>query len=296
MKIQALLVLSASAMKHEKGRTDEFKIHIGGGAFDAGTSEALAKWAIRKCEKKVCAVWAWAKCPLDREFGKDSKLTQAPCCHKCWNKCPPYLARHKAKDRSSFANNEKRRAIKDQIWKFLEDDIQCETTKLKQQFMNPEEHGLSFAHIAGDLMDDDCEEGDEECENEFSKYNMANDMMNDPDNSGQIAPNYRVHPVRDPSCDDKHGWFKCHGFAKSKCCSKGCLNQAEGEDKPLCDQCNCNGRCDYLHDAVFAFEKNSQLRCDLEPAPKAGDRVEGVEAIESEEEDEREPEYEEEEE
>ena len=27
-------------MKHEKGRTDEFKIHIGGGAFDAGTSEA----------------------------------------------------------------------------------------------------------------------------------------------------------------------------------------------------------------------------------------------------------------
>ena len=36
--------------------------------------------------------------------------------------------------------------------------------------MNPEEHGLSFAHIAGDLLDDDCEEGDEECENEFSKY------------------------------------------------------------------------------------------------------------------------------
>ena len=36
--------------------------------------------------------------------------------------------------------------------------------------MNPEEHGLSFAHIAGDLLDDDCEEGDEECENEFEKY------------------------------------------------------------------------------------------------------------------------------
>lgn len=275
MKIQALLVLSASAMKHEKGRTDEFKIHIGGGAFDAGTSEALAKWAIRKCEKKVCAVWAWAKCPLDREFGKDSKLTQAPCCHKCWNKCPPYLARHKAKDRSSFANNEKRRAIKDQIWKFLEDDIQCETTKLKQQFMNPEEHGLSFAHIAGDLLDDDCEEGDEECENEFSKYNMQNDMMND--------GNVRNHPVRDPSCDDKLGWFKCHGSKTAKCCSKGCLNQAEGEDKPLCDQCNCNGRCDYLHDIAYAYEKNAQLRCDLE-----AEEVEEVEEVE-------EPEYEEEE-
>ena len=27
-------------MKHEKGKTDQFQIHIGGGAFDAGTSEA----------------------------------------------------------------------------------------------------------------------------------------------------------------------------------------------------------------------------------------------------------------
>jgi hypothetical protein len=242
-------------MKHEKGRTDEFKIHIGGGAFDAGTSEALAKWAIRKCEKKVCAVWAWAKCPLDREFGKESKMTQAPCCHKCWNKCPPYLARHKAKDRSSFANNEKRRAIKDQIWKFLEDDIQCETTKLKQQFMNPEEHGMSFANIAGDLMDDDCEEGDEECENEFSKYNMDNGMQND----------FNVRNLhRDPSCDDNFGWYKCHGSKSAKCCSKSCLKQADGEAKPICDQCGCNGRCDYLHDIASTFQKNQQLNCNLE--------------------------------
>jgi len=64
--------------------------------------------------------------------------------------------------------------------------------------------------------------------------NMQNDMMND--------GNVRNHPVRDPSCDDKLGWFKCHGSKTAKCCSKGCLNQAEGEDKPLCDQCNCNGR------------------------------------------------------
>lgn len=278
MKIQALLVLGASAMKHEKGRTDEFKIHIGGGAFDAGTSEALAKWAIRKCEKKVCAVWAWAKCPLDRQFGKESKMTQAPCCHKCWNKCPPYLARHKAKDRSSFANNEKRRAIKDQIWKFLEDDIQCETTKLKQQFMNPEEHGMSFAMLSGDLMDDDCEEGDHECENSFGKYNMmANDYPSGLSRNG---------PRADASCGDKTGWFKCHGSKDAKCCSKGCLNQAEGETKPLCDACNCNGKCDYLHDIAAAFEKNNQLRCDL--------YQEGQE--EEEEEEVEEPEYEEEEE
>ena len=26
-------------MKHANGRTDEFSIHIGGGAFDAGTSQ-----------------------------------------------------------------------------------------------------------------------------------------------------------------------------------------------------------------------------------------------------------------
>ena len=63
---------------------------------------------------------------------------------------------------------------------------------------------------------------------------MQNDMMND--------GNVRNHPVRDPSCDDKLGWYKCHGSKTAKCCSKGCLNQAEGEDKPLCDQCNCNGR------------------------------------------------------
>ena len=63
---------------------------------------------------------------------------------------------------------------------------------------------------------------------------MQNDMMND--------GNVRNRPVRDPSCDDKLGWFKCHGSKTAKCCSKGCLNQGEGEDKPLCDQCNCNGR------------------------------------------------------
>ena len=48
--------------------------------------------------------------------------------------------------------------------------------------MNPEEHGLSFAHIAGDLLDDDCEEGDEECENEFEKY-VSSKIYNPPTQS-----------------------------------------------------------------------------------------------------------------
>jgi len=106
------------------------------------------------------------------------------------------------------------------------------------------------------------------------KIFYQNDMMND--------GNVRNRPVRDPSCDDKLGWFKCHGSKTAKCCSKGCLNQGEGEYKPLCDQCNCNGRCDYLHDIAYAYEKNAQLRCDLEA------EVEEVEEVE-------EPEYEEEE-
>merc|ERR1711935_503953 len=91
MKLQAsMILLGCDAMKHMDGKLDQFAIHIGGGAFDAGTSETLAKWAIRKCEKKVCSVWPWAQCPLHTtKFDKDKKLTQAPCCHKCWNKCPP---------------------------------------------------------------------------------------------------------------------------------------------------------------------------------------------------------------
>ena len=80
-------------------------------------------------------------------------------------------------DKSSFANNLKRRAIKEQIWTFLEDDIQCEKTKLKAEFLNPEQAGISFAEIMGEeenLLDDDCEEGDENCENDFGRYNVSN--------------------------------------------------------------------------------------------------------------------------
>jgi len=259
MKIASLFALGAYGMKHEKGRTDSFKIHIGGGAFDAGTSEALAKWAIRKCEKKVCAVWAWAKCPLGQEeFDKGSKLTQAPCCHKCWNKCPPYLARHKNKDKAAFANNEKRREIKDQIWKFLEEDIQCETTKLKNQFLNGE---MSFEELSlqenEQLTDEDCDEDDQECIDNFERFAL---MQNDAGVNGGNAHN---HPSADPSCGDSNGWYKCHGHSGAKCCKKGCLNQQEGESKQLCDACGCKGKCDHLHDLKNAFIKNKQLRCDL---------------------------------
>merc|ERR1711935_1303793 len=38
--------------------------------------------------------------------------------------------------------------------------------------------GLSLAQIIGDdsesILDDDCEEGDEECENDFGRYNLVN--------------------------------------------------------------------------------------------------------------------------
>jgi len=292
MKLQAsMILLGCDAMKHMDGKLDQFAIHIGGGAFDAGTSETLAKWAIRKCEKKVCSVWPWAQCPLHTtKFDKDKKLTQAPCCHKCWNKCPPYLARHKLNDRSAFANSEKRRAIKEQIWEFLEDDIQCEKTKLKDEFMNPSEAGLSLAQIIGDdsesILDDDCEEGDEECENDFGRYNLVNNgawMANDEglDKKGateaeetkggvDVRETLDERTARLSTMTSKqiaaahmtecytyapHSDFDCHGHRGAKCCSNSCLNQGTNA-KDACDKCGCNGVCGYLHNTYAQLAKD----------------------------------------
>ena len=76
-------------------------------------------------------------------------------------------------NRYAFANSERRRQIKEQIWEFLEEDIQCEKTKLKDTFMDADEQGHSWQSIADEqLHDEDCEEGDEECENNFSRYKV----------------------------------------------------------------------------------------------------------------------------
>lgn len=275
-----MILLGCDAMKHMDGKLDQFAIHIGGGAFDAGTSETLAKWAIRKCEKKVCSVWPWAQCPLHTtKFDKDKKLTQAPCCHKCWNKCPPYLARHKLNDRSAFANSEKRRAIKEQIWEFLEDDIQCEKTKLKAEFMNPSDAGLNMAQILGDdnesILDDDCEEGDEECENDFGRYNLVNNGMlmddvkfDEPEESeegegGVDERTARLSPMQIAKAHEKecytyapHSDFDCHGHKNAKCCSNSCLNQGTNA-KDACDKCGCNGVCGYLHNTYAQLAKDT---------------------------------------
>jgi len=278
MKLQAsMILLGCDAMKHMEGKVDQFSIHIGGGAFDAGTSETLAKWAIRKCEKKVCSVWPWAQCPLNTtKFDKDKKLTQAPCCHKCWNKCPPYLARHKMNDKSAFANNLKRRAIKEQIWSFLEDDIQCEKTKLKAEFLNPEQAGISFAEIMGEdesILDDDCEEGDEECENDFGRYNLENNgMLMDGFVGGFEAPE-RSRPVKLTEAQklqhaqanaaqcysyEEHSDFDCHGHKHAKCCKPGCLNDASNSKDP-CNKCGCNGVCGYLHNTYEQLSKDTNF-------------------------------------
>ena len=44
--------------------------------------------------------------------------------------------------------------------------------------------------------------------------------------------------------------------------------------------------CDYLHDIAHAFEKNAQLRCDLEAEAEEVEEVEEVEEPEYEEEEE----------
>ena len=43
--------------------------------------------------------------------------------------------------------------------------------------------------------------------------------------------------------------------------------------------------CDYLHDIAFAYEKNAQLRCDLEAEAEEVEEVEEVEEPEYEEEE-----------
>jgi len=283
----SLLVLGSDAMKHMEGKTDQFHVHIGGGAFDAGTSETLAKWAIRKCEKKVCSVWPWAKCPLDTtKFDKEKKLTQAPCCHKCWNKCPPYLARHKMNDRLVFQNGDKRRAIKEQIWKFLEKDIQCETTKLKAEFLNPEVNGMSFDELAHEDFEDECEDIEDQeermqCEDKFEKYQLEkngndgdfkatllnNGMMMDSVGFEKSRPRVvsrtpeEIAESNREACFAKYSEFNCHGHANAKCCSNGCLNQGN-KPKEHCDACKCNGFCGYLHNP-YETRRNDKMFCYL---------------------------------
>merc|ERR1712037_383385 len=58
----ALLTLTAA---ERNGKTDAQGIHIGGGAFDAGTPEGVALWAIRKCRKKICHSWSFGRCPIN---------------------------------------------------------------------------------------------------------------------------------------------------------------------------------------------------------------------------------------
>lgn len=129
--------------KKGNARLDPQGVHIGGGAFDKGTSEGIARWAIKKCQRKVCSVWPWAQCPTKPDMkGESNRQVKGPCCHKCWNKCPPYLARKKMDNRRVFAQGESRRLCKEEVWKFLEDDVECEKSRLKDDFMN-EAVGLS---------------------------------------------------------------------------------------------------------------------------------------------------------
>lgn len=80
-------------------------------------------------------------------------------------------------NRYAFANSERRRQIKEQIWDFLEEDIQCEKTKLKDTFMDADEQGHDWQSIADEhLHDEDCKEGDEECENDFQRYKVSTDF------------------------------------------------------------------------------------------------------------------------
>jgi len=237
MKLALALVASASGMMGH-GRSDMEGVHIGGGAFDPGTTDGLALWAIRKCKKKVCAVWPWAKCPLGdiSQMGKEGKTSRGPCCHKCWNKCPPYLARHKVRDNGVFSNAEKRRFIKDEVWAFLQDDIECETSRLKTEFMEAhEENGYGMS--------------------ELESYGNAQDgvvmMMNDPSLGG--GENAAIAA----ECDNKYNWYQCQGHKKAHCCANTCLNNPD-KNAGKCALCKCHGKCAYRDDIATTWKEGKK--------------------------------------
>jgi len=251
MKLALTLFASVYGMEGH-GREDDTGVHIGGGAFDPGTSDGLALWAIRKCKKKVCAVWPWAKCPMSdiSDLGKNGRKTRGPCCHKCWNKCPPYLARHRDADQGVFSNASKRRMLKDEVWKFLQNDISCETSRLKEEFMDRD-------HVGYDMSDLDGSYNEEGLEGSFVMMEMDVGM-----GGGAFAQ------VREPdeSCYEKLGWYQCHGHKAAHCCTNSCLNNPNKQTgkcqaKPV--GCGCNGKCDYRDRITWAVAESRRLNCDV---------------------------------
>jgi len=257
MKLALGLFAIASAMEGH-GKPDKHGIHIGGGAFDQGTTDNLALWAIRKCKKKVCAVWPWAKCPLKDvgEIDKDERKTRGPCCHKCWNKCPPFLARHKMSDKSVFSNSAKRRDIKEEVWQFLQEDIECETSRLKDEFMSNSVflgHSMeALVGVAGGAMESSL----------ANPVAMLNDgMLNDA--TPQRLRNAAYCDEDGQGYPKGFNYYKCHGHKDAFCCSNRCRNQPNAKGG-RCEPCQCNGKCEYMSKMKEVKQAAYTNGCDLE--------------------------------
>ncbi|CAG5094356.1 Oidioi.mRNA.OKI2018_I69.XSR.g13481.t1.cds [Oikopleura dioica] len=230
MKFASALLALAAAERN--GKLDDDGIHIGGGAFDAGTPEEVALWSIRKCRKKICAAWSFGRCPINNisELDGNAKVSRAPCCHKCWNKCPPYLARRFLADSSVFQDKEVRRYVKEEVWSFLSEDVQCDLSRLD------EFESLQAAEVV----------------EESEAVEVAEGMQMDMGMGGAAAaPN---------QCGEKFGWFQCHGHRDAHCCSDTCLNQPEKESGK-CAKCGCEGQCDFRDNIADTVAKASEMGC-----------------------------------
>merc|ERR1712228_1104949 len=113
---------------------------------------------------------------------------------------------------------------KDEVWKFLQDDIECETSRLKEEFFDGDEvgHNMEMFNIDGGGM---------------------GMMQMDVGMGGMPAPR-----VPDESCSDKFGWYQCHGHKNAHCCASSCLNNPNkqtGKCQAQPNGCGCNGKCDY---------------------------------------------------
>lgn len=152
-------------------------------------------------------------------------MSRAPCCHKCWNKCPPYLARRYLADSTVFQDKDVRRYIKEEVWSFLSEDVQCDLSRLE------EIESLEPASVA---------------------VEVADGMLFDEGIGGeQSAPS---------ECGEKFGWFQCHGHRDAHCCSDSCLNQPDKESGK-CAKCGCEGQCAFRDNISETVAKAAELGC-----------------------------------
>merc|ERR1739838_642586 len=123
------------------------------------------------------------------------------------------MGRHREIDHAVFSNGEKRRFIKDEVWEFLENDIECETSRLKSEFMEEENTGYDIETIHG-------ENGVAHVifqNNDNENFMPNNPMLHTPDLNGGFVEEVEAdeealeaeREEKKKECANKDGWYQC---------------------------------------------------------------------------------------